>query len=39
MNITLKYFGLIAEVTNQNEEVFDFSGNTVSELLNIINSK
>jgi len=32
MILTIKYFGLLAEVTQCNEEQFDFSGSTVSEL-------
>ena len=34
MTITLKYFGLIAEVTKCEEENLSFSGNLISELLN-----
>lgn len=33
MNLTIKYFGLLAEVTQCNEEQLDFSGATVKELL------
>ncbi|WP_111306997.1 MoaD/ThiS family protein [Confluentibacter sediminis] len=33
MTITIKYFGLIAEVTKQNEETIDFSGQSATELL------
>lgn len=32
MKLTIKYFGLLAEVTQCNEEQFEFSGNNVSEL-------
>ena len=32
MILTIKYFGLLAEVTQCNEEQFDFSGSNVSEL-------
>ncbi len=32
MILTIKYFGLLAEVTQCNEEQFDFSGSKVSEL-------
>lgn len=39
MNITIKYFGSIAEVTNRNEEVISFSGNTIAELLELLNTK
>jgi sulfur-carrier protein len=34
MTITLKYFGLIAEVTKCEEENLSFSGNLIAELLN-----
>ena len=34
MNINIKYFGLIAEVTKCEEETLSFSGNLISELLN-----
>lgn len=33
MNIHIKYFGLIAEVTQCQEEWLEFSGITISELL------
>lgn len=39
MNITIKYFGLIAEVTHCPEENINFSGNEVSELLDVLHSK
>ena len=39
MNIAIKYFGSIAEVTNRNEEVIIFSGNTIVELLELLNTK
>lgn len=39
MDITIKYFGRIAEVTNQKEETIHFSGNSVNELLELLNSK
>jgi len=39
MTITLKYFGLIAEVTNCEEEKINFSANSIAELLDVINSK
>ncbi|PHS67524.1 MAG: molybdopterin synthase sulfur carrier subunit [Flavobacterium sp.] len=32
MKLTIKYFGLLAEVTQCNEEQFDFLGSNVSEL-------
>lgn len=33
MKLTIKYFGLIAEITKSNEEEFEFEGNLVSELI------
>ena len=39
MNLTVKYFGLLAEVTECNEEQMDFSGATVKELLENLISK
>ena len=39
MNLTVKYFGLLAEVTECNEEQLDFSGATVKELLENLFSK
>ncbi|WP_100614766.1 MoaD/ThiS family protein [Confluentibacter citreus] len=39
MIITIKYFGLIAEVTNQSEESIDFSGRLISDLLNTLYAK
>ncbi len=39
MNITIKYFGLIAEITKQNEETIDFSGHSITELLEYLKSK
>jgi molybdopterin synthase sulfur carrier subunit len=39
MNITIKYFGLIAEVTNKNEEIIYFSGNSIAEILEHLYSK
>ena len=39
MIITVKYFGLIAEVTNQTEETIDFSGNTIADIIKFLNSK
>ena len=32
MKLTIKYFGLIAEITNCSEEQIEFSGKTVMEL-------
>ena len=39
MNICIKYFGFIAEVTHCEEEIIDFSGQLISELLATLNSK
>lgn len=39
MNITVKYFGQIAEVTQLEEEVVAFSGNLISEFLEVLYSK
>ncbi|PIA77714.1 hypothetical protein BFR04_09775 [Gaetbulibacter sp. 4G1] len=39
MNLNIKYFGQIAEITNQNEESIEFSGLIVSELLDVLYSK
>ena len=39
MNINIKYFGLIAEVTHCPEETVNFSGNAVSDLLDVLYSK
>jgi len=36
MKITLKYFGLIAEVTQCNEEQMEFSGTYINDLLETI---
>jgi molybdopterin synthase sulfur carrier subunit len=33
MLVTIKYFGMLAELTNCNEETIEFSGNYISELL------
>lgn len=33
MNISIKYFGLIAEITQCNQEYIDFSESSLSELL------
>ena len=35
MQITVKYFGQIAELTQLEEETLEFSGNLVSELLEL----
>ncbi|MCL6295168.1 MoaD/ThiS family protein [Jejuia spongiicola] len=39
MNLNIKYFGQIAEITNKNEESIEFSGLIVSELLDVLYSK
>lgn len=39
MNLKVKYFGLIAEITNCSEETIAFSKQTVSELLDMIINK
>lgn len=36
MQIKIKYFGMLTEVTNCQEETIDFSGSVVSELLEIL---
>ncbi|MFD1162000.1 MULTISPECIES: MoaD/ThiS family protein [Hwangdonia] len=39
MHLTIKYFGQIAEVTQKEEESLEFSGQLISELLNMLYSK
>ncbi len=39
MNLKIKYFGQIAEVTKQHEELIPFSGQLVSELLDVLYQK
>ena len=39
MKITIKYFGWIAEVTQCEEEIIDFSKNLISEVIEFLNSK
>jgi molybdopterin synthase sulfur carrier subunit len=39
MLITIKYFGLLTEVTNCEEETIDFSGSFISELLETLYDK
>ncbi|MFD2726332.1 MoaD/ThiS family protein [Hyunsoonleella rubra] len=39
MQITIKYFGQIAEVTQKEAEQLEVSKGKISELLNILNSK
>lgn len=39
MQINIKYFGQIAEVTQVTEEQIEFSGHDLSELLKVLHSK
>lgn len=39
MYITVKYFGQIAELTQRDEESIEFSGDLISELLDLLHSK
>lgn len=39
MNINIKYFGMLAEVTSCHEEQFQFSGTTVADLLEALCGK
>ena len=39
MQLNIKYFGLIAEVTHCNEETFEFTDSTISELLEFLFGK
>ena len=39
MDLTVKYFGLLAEVTQCNEEQLDFTGTTIKQLLESLISK
>lgn len=39
MRLTIKYFGLLAEVTKCNEEQIDFLGATVSDLRDVLYNK
>ncbi|QQY81004.1 MoaD/ThiS family protein [Tamlana sp. s12] len=39
MLLTIKYFGLIAEVTQISEETLEFSGKQISELLTLLYAK
>lgn len=36
MKLTIKYFGLLAEITKCNEEQIEFSGNLIDDLLDTI---
>ncbi|PTM10410.1 MAG: molybdopterin synthase sulfur carrier subunit [Bacteroidetes bacterium] len=39
MQLNIKYFGRIAEITNCNEETFEFSKATISKLLELLFAK
>ena len=39
MQLTIKYFGLLAEITNCDQESLDFKNTRVSELLEFLYSK
>ena len=39
MNLNIKYFGLLAEITQCSEETIEFSKATVSELLEVLYKK
>ena len=39
MQLNIKYFGRIAEITNCNEETLEFSNATINELLKMLNDK
>lgn len=39
MNLNIKYFGVLAEVTNRQEEILEFSKTTVGELLEYLFDK
>jgi len=39
MQITIKYFGQIAEVTQTHEEILEIKNGLVSDLLELLNSK
>jgi molybdopterin synthase sulfur carrier subunit len=39
MKLNIKYFGLLAEITNCNEENLEFSKSTISELIELLNNK
>jgi sulfur-carrier protein len=39
MQLNIKYFGLIAELTQCNEETLEFSNTTISELLETLYNK
>ncbi|MEP2936153.1 MAG: MoaD/ThiS family protein [Gilvibacter sp.] len=39
MNITIKYFGLLAEIAKRSDETITFTKTTVSELLEVLYEK
>jgi len=39
MKLLIKYFGILTEVTKCTEEIIDFSGNTIQELLQVLITK
>ncbi len=39
MDLKIKYFGLLAEITLCNEEVLEFSETTISEVLEVLHNK
>jgi molybdopterin synthase sulfur carrier subunit len=39
MNLTIKYFGLLAEITECSEETLEFSKTSVSDLLEVLFEK
>ena len=39
MDLKIKYFGLLAEITQCNEEVLEFSETTISEVLEVLHIK
>lgn len=39
MNLKIRYFGLLAEITNRSEETITFSKKTVSDLLELLFEK
>ena len=39
MMLTVKYFGLLAEITNSQEEKIEFSGNSLSDLIDVLENR
>ena len=39
MDLKIKYFGLLAEITLCNEEVLEFSETTIAEVLEVLHNK